>query len=83
MRKLILQTARLSCLLLALSFSLFAQGKNPVILIPGLAGSELRHRLTNDKVWFKTFKSKSENLQLPIFADPTKSHDDLIATDAL
>jgi len=70
-------------LLAVLSVSLFAQGKNPVILIPGLTGSELRHKVTNEKVWFKTFKSKSEDLRLPLVADPTESRDDLIATDAL
>src|SRR5512140_56147 len=68
---------------LALSLSLFAQGRNPLILIPGMTGSELRHKDTGDKIWFKTFKSKSEDLRLPVVADPTKTHDDLIATDAL
>ncbi len=83
LRNFISYSARFCVLLFALSFSLFAQGKNPVILIPGLAGSELRHKDTKEKLWFKTFKSKSEDLRLPIFADPTKSRDDLIATDAV
>ena len=83
LRKNISFCVRVSILLAALSLSLFAQGKNPVILIPGLAGSELRHKDTKDKVWFKAFKSKSEDLRLPIFADPTKTRDDLIATDAV
>ncbi len=77
------QSAKFSFLLLALSFSLFAQGKNPVILIPGLAGSELRHKTTNDKIWVKALKSKSEDLRLPILADPSKARDDLKATDAI
>lgn len=75
--------AQCGLLVLALSVPLFAQGKNPVILIPGLTGSELRHKVTNEKVWFRTFKSKSEDLRLPVLADPTKSRDDLVATDAL
>src|SRR5256885_1613215 len=70
-------------LLLALSFSLFAQGKNPVIFIPGMTGSELRHKDTGERVWFKAFKSKKEDLRLPILADPTKLHDDLVATDVM
>jgi pimeloyl-ACP methyl ester carboxylesterase len=69
--------------ILAFSFSLFAQGKNPIILVPGMTGSELRHKDTNEKVWFKTFKSKAEDLRLPILADPAKMHDDLVATDVL
>ena len=64
LKKLISHSAKFSFLLLALSFSLFAQGKNPVILIPGLAGSELRHKDTNDKVWVRALKSKSEDLRL-------------------
>jgi len=74
---------RVGLMLMALSFCVFAQGKNPLILIPGLAGSELRHKTTNEKIWFKTFKSKSEDLRLPLSVDPTKAHDDAIATDAL
>jgi pimeloyl-ACP methyl ester carboxylesterase len=63
--------------------ALLAQGKNPVILIPGLSGSELRHKGSSDRVWFKTFKSKSEDLRLPIEEDPTKMGDSLTATDVL
>jgi pimeloyl-ACP methyl ester carboxylesterase len=66
-----------------LCISAFAQGKNPVILIPGLTGSELRHSETKERVWFKTFQSKSEDLRLPLATDPTKMRDKLIATDVL
>jgi pimeloyl-ACP methyl ester carboxylesterase len=75
--------ARMTMVVLALSFSLFGQDRNPLILIPGMTGSELRHKDTGDRIWFKTFKSKSEDLRLPVVADPTQTHDDLIATDAL
>lgn len=74
---------KIGLLILALSLSLLAQGKNPVILIPGLSGSELRQKETNERVWFRTFKSKSEDLRLPITADPIKSRDRLVATDVL
>lgn len=73
----------MSIVFTALSLSSIAQGKNPVILIPGLTGSELRHKTTQEKVWFKTFKSKAEDLRLPIVADPTAARDDLVATDAV
>src|SRR5436190_20743170 len=75
--------ARMTLFVLALSFSLFAQDKNPLIFIPGMTGSELRHKDSGDKIWFKTFKSKSGDIRLPIVADPTKTHDDLIATDVM
>lgn len=80
---LIARGARIGFLLIGLSISLFAQGKNPVILIPGLSGSELRHKTTNERVWFRAVKSKSEDLRLPISADITSAHDDLIPTDVL
>ena len=83
LRKSISTLTRISILLFALSFSLLAQGKNPVILVPGLTGSELRDKTTHDRIWFKTFKSKSEDLRLPILADPSKMHDNLDATDVL
>ena len=66
-----------------LSLSLLAQGKNPVILIPGLTGSELKHKDTGERVWYKTFKSKSEDLRLPISNSVVTNHDNLIPGDIL
>ena len=74
---------RTSVLLFVLSLSLLAQGKNPVILIPGLTGSELKHKDTGERVWFKTFKSKSEDLRLPISNRIVNNHDNLIPGDIL
>ena len=75
--------AQVGIFVFALSYAVFAQGKNPVILIPGLSGSELRHKVTNERIWFRAFKSKSEDLRLPINADLSKNYDDLIAGDVL
>jgi len=75
--------AQAGILALILSFSIFAQGKNPVILIPGLTGSELRHKETNERVWFRAFKSKAEDLRLPISPDVTRNRDELVAGDVL
>ena len=74
---------RIGMMIALCSCALVAQGKNPLILIPGLSGSELRHSETKERVWFKTFKSKSEDLRLPLLADPTKMSDKLVATDVL
>lgn len=68
---------------LAVSFTLAAQDRNPVILIPGLTGSELRDKNTGERVWFKTRKSRSEDLRLPISTDVAKMGDGLVATDVL
>jgi len=69
--------------LLAFSFSLFAQGNNPVILIPGLAGSELLHKDTGNTIWVKIFRSKSEDLRLPISADLARNRDKLVPGDVV
>lgn len=76
-------SVRLGLLLAALCIGAAGQGKNPLIVIPGMTGSELRHKESGDKVWFKALKGKGEDLRLPVVADPTKTGDDLIATDVL
>ncbi|MEQ1607110.1 MAG: hypothetical protein ABL999_19775 [Pyrinomonadaceae bacterium] len=75
--------AQIGIAVLAFSFAALAQGKNPVILVPGLSGSELRHKVTNERIWFRTFKSKSEDLRLPINPDLSKNYDDLVPGDVL
>ncbi|MFT3743980.1 MAG: hypothetical protein QM785_06750 [Pyrinomonadaceae bacterium] len=75
--------AQIGIVVFAFAFAAFAQGKNPVILIPGLSGSELRHKVTNERIWFRTFKSKSEDLRLPIGPDLSKNRDDLVPGDVL
>ncbi len=75
--------ARIGIFVFALSLTILAQGKNPVILIPGLTGSELRHRVTGEKIWLRAVRAKSEDLRLPITADFRRSSDDLIAGDVL
>lgn len=75
--------AQIGIVVFGFAFAAFAQGKNPVILIPGLSGSELRHKVTNERIWFRTFKSKSEDLRLPINVDLSKNYDDLVPGDIL
>ena len=75
--------AQIGIVVFGFVFGAFAQGKNPVILIPGLSGSELRHKVTNERIWFRTFKSKSEDLRLPIGPDLSKNRDDLVPGDVL
>ncbi|MEQ1645101.1 MAG: hypothetical protein ABL959_16750, partial [Pyrinomonadaceae bacterium] len=65
------------------SVPLFAQGKNPLILIPGLSGSELVNRSTGEKIWFRAVKSKSEDLRLPLSTNIGKVRDDIVPGDVL
>ena len=70
-------------LMLALTTSLFAQGKNPLILVPGLTGSELKDKRTGEKVWIRAFKSRSDDIRLPISTDIPAMGDDLVAGDII
>lgn len=60
-----------------------AQGKRPVIFIPGLLGSELINPGTGQKVWFKTRRVKTDDLRLPIGPDLPANRDALVPGDVL
>lgn len=62
----------------------FAQSRNPMILVPGLTGSELRDSKTKEKVWIRAFKSdKSDDIRLPLSTDIAAMGDDLVAGDVI
>lgn len=66
------------------SFEVFAQSqRNPVIIIPGLLGSELINKVTGEKVWFKLSRSKDDDLRLPISPLLTENRDNLAPGDIL
>ena len=54
--------------ILALAASLTAQtkGKNPIIIIPGITGSELIDSKTDKTVWFSVKRDKDDDLRLPM-----------------
>ncbi len=70
-------------LLLLISAAVLGQEKLPVIIVPGLTGSELINKRTNEVVWFKAPRSKDDDLRLPVTASILKSHDDLVRGDIL
>lgn len=70
--------------LLLLSFAAaFAQGKPPVIIIPGLTGSELVSSKNGSVVWFKVYRSRTDDLSLPISPNLTANRDSLRPRDIL
>ena len=69
--------------LVVLCVSTHAQGKNPVILIPGLIGSELVNGKNGEVVWFKARRSKSDDLRLPVSPVLTRNRDSLQPRDVL
>ncbi|MCS6874505.1 MAG: hypothetical protein N2Z23_03720 [Pyrinomonadaceae bacterium] len=59
------------------------RGKLPLIIVPGVLGTELINKQTGEKVWFSRSISKNDTLALPINPDLSKNTDNLIASDIL
>jgi len=59
------------------------KGKMPVIVIPGLLGSELINQETGEAVWFDLGRSKDDDLRLPISANLAANRDKLVPGDIL
>ena len=59
------------------------KGRLPVIIIPGLIGSELINKNTGDKVWFDLLRAKDDDLRLPISPDLKANRDNLVPGDIL
>jgi pimeloyl-ACP methyl ester carboxylesterase len=58
-------------------------GKMPVIVIPGLLGSELVNKETDEVVWFDIARSKNDDLRLPISPNIAANKDNLVPRDIL
>jgi len=68
---------------IAAALCAFAQSRNPVILIPGLTGSELINSKTGEKVWFKLRRAKGDDLRLPISPNIAANKDSLVPGDII
>jgi pimeloyl-ACP methyl ester carboxylesterase len=65
--------------------AIFAQsklrkGKRPVIIIPGILGSELVNAETKERVWINLSAAKTDGLSLPISPNLSENRDSLVAT---
>ena len=58
-------------------------GKTPIIIIPGLTGSELVNSKTGEEVWFKARRAKDDDLRLPISPNLSRNRDNLVAKDII
>ncbi len=77
------------CLFLAVT-SAFTQttttsstGKAPIIIVPGLTGSDLYNRKTGEEVWFKNRRSRVDDIRLPISPNLARNRDDLVTRDVI
>ncbi|HZG50652.1 MAG TPA: hypothetical protein VEZ40_00830 [Pyrinomonadaceae bacterium] len=53
--------------------------KTPVIVIPGILGSQLMNRRTREVVWPSAFRSSTDGLSLPTLPDLASNRDELVA----
>ncbi|HEX9919324.1 MAG TPA: hypothetical protein VGA87_09165 [Pyrinomonadaceae bacterium] len=53
--------------------------KTPVIVIPGILGSQLMNRRTREVVWPSAFRSSTDGLSLPTSPDLASNRDELVA----
>lgn len=58
-------------------------GKAPVIIIPGITGSELINKNTGKLVWFKTSRAKDDDVRLPMSSNIARNRDGLVAGDII
>lgn len=58
-------------------------GKAPIIIIPGITGSDLVNSKTNEVVWFKAGRSKDDDIRLPISPILSRNRDNLVPKDIL
>lgn len=59
------------------------KGNPPIIIIPGLTGSELKNPKTGKIVWFKPQRAKDDDLRLPISPNLARNRDSLIVGDII
>ncbi len=59
-------------------------GKDPVIIIPGISGSQMVNPQTGKTVWFSVKRDKEDDLRLPITSTNfTRNRDGLVAKDII
>ena len=54
-------------------------GKRPLIVIPGILGSQLVNSKTGEVVWPSAFRSSDDGLSLPVSPDIANNRDNLVA----
>lgn len=58
-------------------------GKTPVIVIPGITGSSLYNKKTNEEAWFRVTRPKDDDIRLPISALLERNRDLLEPRDII
>lgn len=56
------------------------EGKRPIIVVPGVLGSQLVNKRTGEVVWPTVFRSSEDGLNLPATPDLEANRDELVAS---
>jgi len=80
--------AALSLFIAAFAIGISAQdtapkGKTPIIIIPGITGSELINKTTGQTAWFRRSRPDDDDVRLPMSANLARNRDNLIAGDII
>ena len=59
------------------------EGKAPIIIIPGLTGSDLTNSKTDEVVWFRARRAKDDDIRLPISPNLARNRDNLVTKDII
>jgi pimeloyl-ACP methyl ester carboxylesterase len=59
------------------------KGKAPIIIIPGLTGSELVNKDNEELVWFRPQRAKEDDLRLPISPNLARNRDSIVPRDII
>jgi len=60
-----------------------AKGRLPIVIVPGLIGSELVNKETGKAAWFDLMRAKDDDLRLPISPNLKANKDNLVPRDIL
>src|SRR5215204_3348605 len=58
-------------------------GKAPIIIIPGLTGSDLYNERTGEHVWFRPHRVDDDDIRLPISPNIARNRDNLVSRDVI
>ncbi len=58
-------------------------GKAPIIIIPGLTGSDLWNDRTGEHVWFRPHRVDDDDIRLPISPNIARNRDNLVSRDVI
>ena len=83
-RRLMIVMIAVAAMAFSVNTSAQSTGKNPVIIIPGVTGSQLVNPNTEKTVWFSVKKEDDDDIRLPMLSPVlSRNKDSLVANDII